>query len=137
MMNNSIEKIEVKSFTDLLVWQKSMNLIEQVYLLVANFPREEKYGLSDQVRRSSVSIAANIAEGHGRSSTKYYLQFLRISKGSANELYTLLNIALRVNYVSQEEFNEIISSLNEVSKMLSGLVNSLNRKLSRTLTPKS
>ena len=117
----------ILSYRDLNVWQNGLNLVEDVYKITANFPKEEKYGLTSQLRRCSVSIPSNIAEGFMRKSTKEYIQFLYISLGSLGELDTQMEIAVRLGFIEiQKEFNE--KSLL-VRKQLYGLVKSLKNKL--------
>ena len=94
---------EVKSYRDLLVWQKSMGLVADVYRLTRSFPREEQYGLTAQIRRSAVSIPSNIAEGHGRHGTKDYLRFLGMANGSLFELQTQLEIARTLEFLQSGE----------------------------------
>jgi four helix bundle protein len=88
----------VRGFKDLVVWQKSMGLIEQIYRLTQGFPKQETYGLSSQVQRAAVSIAANIAEGNGRDSTREYIHHLAFSLGSLAEVETYLDVSLRLGY---------------------------------------
>ena len=117
----------ILSYRDLNVWQNGMDLVEDVYKITANFPKEEKYGLTSQLRRCSVSIPSNIAEGFMRKSTKEYIQFLYISLGSLGELDTQMEITVRLSFIErQKEFNE--KSLL-VRKQLYGLVKSLKNKL--------
>ena len=93
----------ILSYRDLDVWQNAMSLVEAVYKATADFPAEEKYGLSSQIRRCAVSIPSNIAEGFMRKSTKEYIQFLYISLGSLGELDTQLEISNRLKYMSNQE----------------------------------
>lgn len=114
----------VKSFKDLIVWQKSFELVTIVYESTANLPTIEKYGLVDQMRRSSVSIPSNIAEGSKRGTKKDYVQFLRIAHGSSAELETQLLLTKRLY---NTDIDTILNKLIEVQKMLSGLINSLTK----------
>lgn len=116
----------VSSYQDLEIWKRSIYLVEQVYMLVKQLPREETYALSDQMRRAAVSIPSNIAEGASRNSTKEYIQFLYIALGSAAELETQLIIGERIGYF--RAINAIKQSLVEIKKMLHGLISSLKRK---------
>ena len=118
----------IRSYQDLDVWKKAMDLVTEVYTLTQAFPREEMYGLTSQVRRAVVSIPANIAEGWGRKSRKEYIQFLRIARGSLLELETLLLIANNLDYLSKEEIEPTLGRVEEISRMLSGLMSSLNRR---------
>jgi four helix bundle protein len=92
----------IRSYKDLEVWQRAMSLAEDCYRLTAEFPREEIYGMTSQIRRASVSVAANIAEGYGRDQTGPFIQFLRISQGSARELETHLILAGRVKLLRSD-----------------------------------
>ena len=121
------KKKMILSYRDLNVWQNGMDLVEDVYKITANFPKEEKYGLTSQLRRCSVSIPSNIAEGFMRKSTKEYIQFLYISLDSLGELDTQIEIAVRLSFIErQKEFKE--KSLL-VRKQLYGLVKSLKNKV--------
>ena len=115
----------VKTFKELIVWQEAMNLVEMIYLQTKTFPREEIYGLTSQIRRAAVSIAANIAEGNGRQSRKEYLQFLSIANGSMKELETHILIAERLNLLAKEKSEELQSQMQSVGKLLSALRKSL------------
>lgn len=101
-----------------------------VYKLTENFPKEERFGLTSQVRRAAVSISANIAEGAARKSEKEFLQFLSISQGSASEVETELLIANRLNFLSKSDFELLINSLDDLGRMITGLSNHLKRKMS-------
>jgi four helix bundle protein len=117
----------ILSYRDLNVWQNAMNLVEDVYKITANFPKEEKYGLISQIRRCSVSIPSNISEGFMRKSTKEYIQFIYISLGSLGELDTQMEIAVRLKFMeSQKDFNE---NLLLIRKQLYGMVKSLKTRL--------
>ena len=111
----------VKSYRDLIVWQKSMELVERVYRMTNAFPTNELYGLSSQVRRAAVSIPSNIAEGQARKSTAEFLNFLSIAQGSRAEVETQTLIAQRLGYVTENQITEIMSLLEEISKMLNTL----------------
>ena len=115
----------IKNFKELIVWQKSMDLAETVYKTVRSFPKEEIYGLSDQMRRAVVSIPSNIAEGNQRKTTKEYIHFLFVSKGSLGELETQIMLSGRLNYITNEQMNALLSDCQNVGKLLNGLVNSL------------
>jgi four helix bundle protein len=119
---------KVHSYQDLAVWQKGMQLVTSVYSVTRTFPREEMYGLTSQIRRAVVSVPANIAEGWGRRSTKEYIQFLRIARGSLLELGTLLLIAVNLGYLTTEKAETMLDQVQEISRMLSGLMSSLNRR---------
>lgn len=121
--------MKIQSYRELEVWQKSMNLVEFCYKITGEFPKEELYSLTNQIRRAAVSIPSNIAEGQSRWSTKEFLRFLSIAKGSLSELETQLILAQRLNYLSETALNEIIELTNEIGKMISGLRKSLLKKL--------
>ena len=120
---------EVQNYQDLIVWQKSMDLAKTVYLLVKKLPKEELFALSNQMRRAVVSIPSNIAEGRARNSTKEFLRFLAIAKGSKAELETQLFLGVRVGYFTEGDITTSISLLHEVGKMIFALSNSLEQKL--------
>ena len=110
------------NYKDLIVWQKSMDLVEKVYQLTATFPQEERFGLTSQIRRCAVSIPSNIAEGAGRKSKKVFRNFLEISNGSINELKTQLEISKRIGFISENELENIFDICNEVQKMTITLI---------------
>lgn len=99
-----------------------MNLVEIIYKATTAFPKDEKFGLTSQIRRSAVSIPSNIAEGSGRNSKKSFRSFLEISNGSINELKTQLEIAERLGYISKKELETILGLSNEVQKMTYSLI---------------
>lgn len=110
------------TYRDLVAWQKSIALAKSVYQLTANYPLDERFGLVNQMRRCSVSISSNIAEGFGRGSDKELIQFLYISLGSSNELDTQLTLSYELSFISREKLNEVERLNNEVNKMLSSLI---------------
>lgn len=120
--------MSVKNYQELLVWQKAMDLVEAIYRTTTNFPNAELYGLTSQVRRAAVSIAANIAEGQGRTTTREFLNFLSIANGSLRELETHVLISSRLGYINGRGTTELIQRAAEVGRLLNGLVNSLRRK---------
>ncbi len=113
------------SYRDLLVWQKSMVLVKDIYLATSSFPKEEAYGLSSQMRRAAVSVPCNIAEGQGRTSRKEFRQFLALSRGSLLELETQLQIAADIGFMSADDTKLFITKSEEVLRMLNGLMASL------------
>jgi four helix bundle protein len=119
--------MSIRSYQDLAIWKKAMELVVQVYHLTRRFPREEMHGLTSQMRRAAVSIPTNIAEGWGRGSRKEYIQFLRIARGSLLELETLLAISRSLRYLSQEDMQATLALVEEISRMLSGLIASLKK----------
>ena len=112
-------------FTQLKVWQKSMDLTIIIYSLVKFLPQEENYALSDQMRRAAVSIPSNIAEGQGRASDKEYVHFLAMARGSLWELLTQLEICERLNYLKTSQTMEARNLVNEISKMINALSKAL------------
>jgi four helix bundle protein len=115
------------SYKQLVVWQKSVDLVEQVYRVTATFPKEEIYGLTSQIRRAAVSVPSNIAEGQGRLSKGEFKHFLGMSRGSLLELETQLKIAERLGYVTSELTSEADKLLTEVLRVLNGLIASVER----------
>lgn len=113
---------KIKSFRDLIVWQKAMKLVTDIYRLSRKLPRDEQYGLISQIRRSAVSIPSNIAEGYGRESTGDYVRFLLIARGSLYELQTELEICLNIEYLSYSLFEIHYERSREIERMLSSLV---------------
>lgn len=116
----------VKSYRDLIVWQQAMDLAVQAYDLTRNWPKEELYGLTSQVRRSASSIAANIAEGYGRETRGAYQQFLRIAQGSLKELETHLLIAERVGLIMRGAAAGILERTESLGKLLRLLIRKLS-----------
>jgi len=116
------------SYQQLIVWQRSMELVIEVYQLTKLYPKEELYGLTSQTRRAVVSILANIAEGYTRKHRQEYVQFLRIAFASGAELETLLLIAEKLKLTQSKEFNKSKLLLTETMKMLNGLINALVAK---------
>jgi four helix bundle protein len=116
---------EIKTHKDLKVWQKSIDLVMLVYSLTKQYPKEELYAITNQIRRCVTSIPANIAEGSGRKNKAEFIQFLHISLGSASELETFLIISEKLHYITLEEYNQSSECLIEIIKMTSGLINSL------------
>jgi four helix bundle protein len=118
----------MQSYRELLVWQKSMDMAEACYQLTAEFPRDEMYGMTAQVRRAAVSVPANIAEGHGRENTGSFVQFLRVAQGSLKELETHLLLAGRVGLVTAEKYAPLLAECETTGKMLRSLIRSLQAK---------
>ena len=118
----------VKNYRELIVWQRAMDLVVEVYRVVKLLPKEETYALSDQLRRAVVSIPSNIAEGQARSSTQEFLRFISIAQGSLAEVETQLELAVRVNYIS----NEAISAAEGLASEIRRMTASLRSKLSTT-----
>lgn len=115
----------MKTFRDILIWQKSMSLVTKIYTSTNNFPKEEIFGITSQIRRCSVSIPSNVAEGFGRESNKEHLRFLNISLGSLFELQTQLEIAKNIQYLDVEKFKEIYEDTREIERMLVSFINKI------------
>lgn len=111
-----------KDYKDLLVWQKSMDLVDEIYKLISLLPESEKYALSSQMRRAAVSVPSNIAEGNARFSEKDFKHFLQIAKGSLYELDTQLMICERQRYLSSEQVKQVMLLTDEIIKMLSKII---------------
>lgn len=118
----------LKSYRDLLVWQKAIELTVLVYRLSEGFPEREIYGLTSQVRRAAVSVPSNIAEGYGRGSRREYLQFLSIAQGSLKELETQTILAVRFFYVTSSQAERVLSESDRLGKMLGSLIRALKAK---------
>ncbi|CAD7803063.1 hypothetical protein CHRY9390_01019 [Chryseobacterium aquaeductus] len=114
-------------FKELLVWQKSINFVTEIYKETESFPKAEMYGLVSQIRRATVSIPSNIAEGNSRRSVLDYLQFLRISRGSCAEVETQLIISKNLGFLDEEKSLKLNQDIIEISKMLNGLITSLKQ----------
>ncbi|MBI5530882.1 MAG: four helix bundle protein [Candidatus Doudnabacteria bacterium] len=117
--------MQIKSYKDLIVWQKSMDLVVDIYKISEKFPKEELYGLTSQIRRCAVSIPSNIAEGNRRGSKKDFSHFLTVSFGSGSELETQIEIVKRLPFGSNLDFTKIDALLLEIMKMLNKLIASL------------
>ena len=118
----------IKTFQELLAWQKAHRLVLLVYRATKVFPKEEQYGLVSQLRRSAASIPANIAEGYKRRSLKDYARFVNVAEGSLEETKYHLILARDLEYLEFERFRELLDSCDEVGKMLNGLYRSLLEK---------
>jgi len=115
----------VKRFKDLRIWQKSIEIVSDIYILTKKFPKEELYGLTSQIRRSAISIPSNIAEGFRRYHNKEYKQFLYIALGSCAELETQIAIARMLKYITEEKETELIEKLDHICRMTSNLIKKL------------
>jgi len=114
-------------FKDLIVWQKAMDLVTNVYRVTDAFPKREVYSLTDQIRRAAVSVPSNIAEGQAHFSKAEFLHFLRHSSGSLAELETQLLLAERLEYTDHTQAESLLKRVVEVGKLLNGLINSLKK----------
>lgn len=123
--HSSRNQRQSRNYRDLVVWQKAIKLVKAVYLLTRQFPKTERFALTDQIRRAAVSVPSNIAEGQGRRSVNEFRHFLRVSLGSLAELDTQLTIGQELGYVGQCELDPIHADIVEVRKMINGLLSSL------------
>ncbi len=119
----------VAKYDDLLVWQRSMDLVREVYEVTRPFPNEERFGLAGQLRRSAISVASNIAEGQGRASTSEFLHHLSFAYGSLIEVETQARIAAMLGYLLPHRFESLLAKTSEVGRMLNGLRKSLAVRL--------
>jgi four helix bundle protein len=122
----------VKSYRDLDVWQKGMGLVETAYQITGKFPKEELFGLTNQLRRSSVSIPSNIAEGFLRQHANEMIQFLYIALGSCGELDTQTEISYRLRYVTENQKNLLSEEVDHIARMIRNLIKSLRSRTART-----
>lgn len=115
------------TFRDLLIWQKSMQLVTEIYTLSNNFPQTETYSLASQLRRSAISIPSNIAEGYGRNGKKDYLKFLNIAVASLFEMQTQIEIAYNLKYINQLQFNKTYEDSKEIERMISAFCRKISQ----------
>lgn len=120
--------MEIRSYKDLKVWQKAMELAEAVFDTTKSFPKDELYGLVSQLRRAAVSVPSNIAEGSSRRSRGEFIRFINIASGSLSEVETQLMLAKRFVYITEVQCDVLLSSAEEISKMLYSLQRSLTEK---------
>ena len=119
------DQVHVRQYQDLIAWQKAMDLVTSVYRATEEFPRHETFGLRNQIRRAAVSVPFNIAEGQGRDTTRDFLRFLAIARGSLQELETQILIASRLVYINEPNTADLIDGIKEVGRLLRGLSRSL------------
>ena len=120
--------MSVSRFRELKAWQLGMDLAERVYLITDPFPKSEIYGLTSQIRRCAVSIPSNLAEGHGRTSAKEFLQFIAISFGSICELETQILLSHRLKYINSQDSVTVLALLIETSKTIHGLQKAIKER---------
>jgi four helix bundle protein len=123
----------VKHYRELIVWQKAMDLVELVYRATRYFPKEEMFGLTMQIRKAAVSIPSNIAEGQGRNTTREFMHFLSVARGSLQEMETQILLGERMTYLTAEQSGQVIGLSSEVGRLMTGLLNSLSEKCSQAL----
>jgi four helix bundle protein len=122
----------LKSYKELMVWQKSFQLCKEIYRITKDFPKEEKFGLTSQIRRAAVSVPSNIAEGYGRKTTPEYIRALYVAYGSHCELETQVLLSGELGYIRAEDINGVQEHIAEIERMLKALIKSLERKLSKS-----
>jgi four helix bundle protein len=119
----------LKSYRELIVWQKAMDLVEMIYQVTKGFPKEELYGLTAQIRRAAVSVPSNIAEGQGRNSTKEFRNHLSMAYGSLQEVETQILLAQRLGYLEQEQIQSVSNLLAEIGRLTNALSSALSKRL--------
>jgi four helix bundle protein len=117
----------IKSYKDLLAWQKAMDLVELVYDLTRQFPREELFGLATSLRRAAVSIPSKIADGHERDNTREYIHYLAVARGALSEAETQMEVAKRLGYINEDQQAIFASLASDTGKIVNGLMNSMER----------
>lgn len=126
---------EIKSYRDLVAWQKAMDLVTEVYRLTASFPGIERFGLVAQPRRAAVSVPSNIAEGYGRGTTADYLRFLRAARGSLYEIDTQMLLSVRLGLLAQTDYDRTLERINECGRILAALIRSLEDRIASSPNP--
>jgi len=121
--------VEIKSYRELEVWQKSMDLALECYQMTNKFPKSETYGISSQLQRAAISVPANIAEGRSRRHTKEFIQHLSIAYGSLAEVETYVLFAGRLNYITKDQLDRFMLKTAEIGRMINGLQKSLKKNL--------
>ena len=122
--------MKAKSYRELIVWQKAMDLAVAIHPIARSFPKAEMFGLTSQLNRAAVSVPSNIAEGQGRRTTADFLHFLGIAKGSLNELETQITLARRYDYLQEAAHTHLLQQSAEVGRMLNGLIEALELRRS-------
>mgnify|MGYP003582081099 CR=1 FL=1 len=115
------------NFRELKIWQRAMDFVVRIYNATSNFPKEEQYGLTSQLRKSAVSVPSNISEGAGRGTNKQFGHFLEISMGSINEAQTQIELASRLKYIGNEEYEFLADEAIQIYKMILGFYNGLRK----------
>jgi four helix bundle protein len=124
-----VKPMRIQSYKDLKVWQLAMELAVDCYRVTRSFPKDELFGMTSQIRRAAASIPANIAEGQGRNHTKFFLHFLSVARGSLMELETHLILSCRVELLNQQDLEPLLTLIDEISRMLTGLRKALRKRL--------
>jgi four helix bundle protein len=128
MVDGNFMDNKSKGFESLDVWKYSLDLTKTIYKITSTFPKEEIFGLTNQIRRASVSIGSNIAEGSAKNSGKEFLRYISIALGSSAEVKAQILIAFEIGFLNEENKIELLDKINKIGKMLKGLENSLRRK---------
>jgi len=123
-----METSKIKSYRELLIWQKSIQVVTNIYKLTRDFPKEELFGITSKIRRCAISIPSNIAEGFGRNSQGDFKRFLNISLGSTYELQTQIEISQNLEYLNTENYKYLMESCVELEKMMNSLVSKIKAK---------
>jgi len=123
----------LRSYRELIAWQKAVDLVTEIYSITKEFPRDEIYGLTSQLRRSAVSVPSNIAEGQGRATKGEFIQFLGHARGSLFELETQIAIAEQLGYITRETESQVALRITEVARILNGLLTSLGISSRKTI----
>jgi four helix bundle protein len=119
--------VKINRYTDLGAWQKAMDLVEEIYKMTRNFPKDEIYGLTSQLRRAAVSIPSNLAEGHGRRGSREFVYHLSIALGSLSEVETQVEIARRLGYINEDQQSDLFHLAAETGRVINGLLSSLEK----------
>lgn len=128
-MENRKEKMDERPHKKMDVWKNSMELAAEIYKVTKNFPKEELYGLTSQLRRAAVSVPSNLAEGAARTGPREFLQFINIAQGSLSEIDTQIELSNMLNFIDNKTFNDIQKRLIRISKQLYGLKRSIKNKI--------
>ena len=118
---------KLRTHKDLDVWKKSIDLVAEIYEITKSFPKDEIYGITNQIRRAAVSIPSNVAEGAGRNHDKEFIQFLYISLGSCSELETQIVISSKIKYIDGKTMDEMLSKISDIRRMILGLIRAVTR----------
>ena len=128
MLMGAMGMVEIRSYRDLDVWQRAMSLVKDVYTATGHFPQSELYGLTGQMRKATISVPANIAEGWGRNMTGEYIQFLRIARGSLLEVETFVILSKELSYMIVHNAQKLLDSTSDINKMLNRLIAVLRKQ---------
>jgi len=121
-------KLDIRPHRKLDAWKRAMEMARNIYSLTENFPKEEIYGITNQLRKSALSVPSNIAEGAARKSRNEFLQFLNIAQGSLSELDTQIELSYMLNYILEDKYQEIIDEITIITKLISGLIRKIQKQ---------